>query len=336
VPGFLSWYPSPAGLKIPRISPLISFKDTLGSWKARWGFGRMSYIVPPGLYAIGSPDGTCPVIVTANYKMTYDLVRRAMANNSVWLLILETYGINVWCAAGKGTFGTGELVRRVASTRLAEVVSHRDLILPILGAAGVKGIDVLKRTGFKVNFATIRIEDLPEYLLAGCVVEGARELTFTAFERLILTPVEITAGIRKAFPLLLLLFFAAGFFSGDFDPLRAVVAVSAYLTALLAGACLSPLLLPWLPSPSFAFKGSVTGAFAGAGFCLLAGVSSPVIAVAIILMIAAVSSFMMLNFTGSTPYTSRSGVKKEMQWALPLQAISLLAGLLLIVLGRFF
>jgi acetyl-CoA decarbonylase/synthase complex subunit gamma len=104
----------------------------------------------------------------------------------------------------------------------------------------------------------------------------------------------------------------------------------------LAGACLSPLLLPWLPTPSFAFKGGVTGAFAGAGFCLLAGVSSPVYAIAIIMMIVAVSSFHMLAFTGSTPYTSRSGVKKEMKWSLPLQALCLLSGFMLIVLGRFF
>jgi acetyl-CoA decarbonylase/synthase complex subunit gamma len=296
----------------------------------------MSYIVPPGLYALGYPDSSSPVVVTANYKMTYDLVRGALANNSVWLLVLETYGINVWCAAGKGTFGTGELVRRVASSRLAEVVSHRELILPLLGAAGVKGSDVKKRSGFNVRFSTIRIEDLPHYLQTGSVGEGARELTFTAFERLILTPVEITAGVRKAFPLMLLLFVAAGFSSGDFDLQRALVAVLAYLTALLAGACLSPLLLPWLPSPSFAFKGAVTGAFAGAGFCLPAGVSSPVNVTALVLMITAVSSFLMLNFTGSTPYTSRSGVKKEMRWALPLQAISLLAGVLLIITGRFF
>ena len=62
--------------------------------------------------------------------MSYDIVRSALARRNCWLLLLETYGINVWCAAGKGTFGTGELVRRIASSRLAEVVSHRRLILP--------------------------------------------------------------------------------------------------------------------------------------------------------------------------------------------------------------
>jgi acetyl-CoA decarbonylase/synthase complex subunit gamma len=52
-------------------------------------------------------------------------------------------------------------------------------------------------------------------------------------------------------------------------------------------------------------------------------------------MISAVSSFFMLNFTGSTPYTSPSGVKKEMKWALPVQALSILAGFVIIVIRRF-
>ena len=296
----------------------------------------MSYLVPPGLYALGSPDDKSPVIVTANYKMTYDLVRRALAGNNVWLLILETFGINVWCAAGKGTFGTGELVRRVADTRLAEVVSHRELILPLLGAAGVKGVDVLKRAGFKVRFATVRIEDLPGFLETGMLGSAARELTFTSAERVILTPVELVGAIRKSLPLLVLLFLAGGFFSGTFSLNAALLAPSAYIAALISGSFLAPLFLPALPTRSFAVKGAVTGLLAAVVFCVVTTINSAADSIASILMISAVSSFMMLNFTGSTPYTSRSGVKKEMKWALPLQAISLLAGMLLIVMGRFF
>lgn len=322
-------------MKIPVISSLISFADTFGSWKARWGLGRMSYLVPPGLYALGAPDADSPVIVTANYKMTYDLVRKALAGKNLWLLVLETYGINVWCASGKGTFGTGELVRRVKSSRLAEVVNHRQLILPLLGAAGVKGVEVLKRVGFKVSFATIRSEDLPEFLARGKATGKARELTFTIAERLILTPVEIVSGVRSSLPLLGLLFLAGGFFSGDFSLPRAVAAVASYLAALLAGSFVAPLLLPWLPSRSFAVKGAVTGLIAGALFCRFAGVESVTFIIAAMMMISAVSSFMMLNFTGSTPFTSRSGVKKEMQWALPLQAFAVLAGVAMIALRRF-
>ncbi|NVN99015.1 MAG: acetyl-CoA synthase subunit gamma [Geobacteraceae bacterium] len=320
---------------MPVISSQISCQDTVGSWKARWDFGRMSYIVPPGLYALGSPDENSHVVVTANYKMTYDLVRKALAGRDLWLLVLETYGINVWCAAGKGTFGTGELVRRVGAVRLSEIVTHRELILPLFGAAGVKGIEILRRCGFKVRFSTIRIEDLPEFLDRGKASGNVRELTFTAYERVILTPIELQTALRKAGPFLPLLFLAAGFFNGSFSLHHAVLALLAYFAAVISGAFISPLLLPWLPSPAFSIKGGVTGLVIGSFFSYLAGVVSPPLFAATTLMIAAFSSFLMLNFTGSTPYTSRSGVKKEMRWALPAQALCLVTGFITILIWRF-
>ena len=183
---------------MPRVSSELAFADRLGACKARWGIGRMNFMVPPGLYAIGNPAAADPVVVTANYKMSYDIVRRALAGRNVWLLVLETYGINVWCAAGKGTFGTGELVRRIASSRLAEVVSHRRLILPILGAPGVSAHEVARRSGFAVSYATIRATDLPEYLDNGMVTTPAmRELTFTLYERLVLIPVELVLALKS-------------------------------------------------------------------------------------------------------------------------------------------
>ncbi|MRR35042.1 acetyl-CoA synthase subunit gamma, partial [bacterium] len=173
---------------MPIVSTGFRFNDRLGAWKARGGIGRMSYLVPPGLYAVGSPGPQDPVVVTANYKMSYDLVRRELTGRNIWLLVLETFGINVWCAAGKGTFGTDELVRRLKKTELAAVVEHRILILPILGAPGVAAHQVARRTGFRVRYATIRAADLPEFLDNGMVTTPVmRQLTFTTYERLVLT-----------------------------------------------------------------------------------------------------------------------------------------------------
>jgi acetyl-CoA decarbonylase/synthase complex subunit gamma len=36
-------------------------------------------------------------------------------------------------------------------------------------------------------------------------------------------------------------------------------------------------------------------------------------------IISAISTFLAMNFTGASTYTSLSGVKKEMRWAVPLQ-----------------
>ena len=334
MPGFLGWLQTGAG-PIARISSELSFSDRLGGCKARWGIGRMEYIVPPGLYALGNPHESDPVLVTANYKMSYDSVRQALAGRSCWLLVLETYGINVWCAAGKGTFGSGELVRRITGSGLAKVVSHRRLILPILGAPGVSAHEVARLSGFSVSYAAVRASDLPEYLDQGLVTTAPmRELTFTLYERLILIPVELVLALKSIALGGAGLFILFAVVNNAFAGLTAVLA---WLGACLVGNVVGPLLLPWLPGRSFALKGAVVGAAWCAVFYTLAGGSawSLFVTMSAFLAMPAISAFYTLNFTGCSPYTSRSGVKKEMRMALPSMGGALLASLLLLLAGRF-
>ena len=333
VPGFIEWLETPAG-RVPRISPELGVADRLGACMARWGIGRMGFIVPPGLYALGSPTAADPVLVTANYKMSYDIVRRSLAGRSCWLLVLETYGINVWCAAGKGTFGTGELVRRVASSGLAQVVSHRRLILPILGAPGVSAHQVAQRCGFTVSYATIRATDLPGYLDNGMVATPEmRRMTFTLYERLVLIPVEIVL-VCKSVAVIGGVLLLAAFLLGNIA--SGIMAVCAYGGAVLCGVALGPILLPWLPSRSFAVKGGVTGLLWSGLLYVMAGGDrwSGAVIAAVFLALPAVSAFYTLNFTGCSTYTSRSGVKKEMRIALPAMGSALLVCLLLLLAGR--
>lgn len=330
----MEWLDTPAG-RVPRITTELGFGDHLGACKARWGIGRMDFIVPPGLYAVGTPAPADPVLVTANYKMSYDVVRRSLAGRNVWLLVLETYGINVWCAAGKGTFGTGEVVRRVKSSGLAKVVSHRRLILPILGAPGVSAHEVARRSGFTVSYGVIRAADLPDYLDSGLVATPEmRRLTFTLYERLVLIPVELVLALKFIAVIagvILLLVSALGSFSSG------VTALCAYLGACLSGIVLGPLLLPWLPGRSFAVKGGVAGLLWGLLFYQLAGGQgwNWLVTAALFLALPAVSAFYTLNFTGCTPYTSRSGVRKEMRLSLPAMGGALLVSMILLLVGRY-
>lgn len=331
MPGFSGWLETPAG-RVARIGCRLSRTDRLGAWKARWGIGRMSYIVPAGLYAVGTPDENSPVVVTANYKMTFDRVRSALAACSLWLLVLETYGINVWCAAGKGTFGTEELVRRIESSGLARVVNHRRLLLPILGAPGVAAHLVTQRCGFAVTYAAIQADDLPAFLANGMITTAAmRELRFPFYDRLVLIPVEVVLELKTLITTaicVVLAFALAGHFAAG------VTALGAYLGAALCGLVLAPLLLPWLPSRSFAVKGAVVGLLWALVCYLLSGASwSASTTLAAFLLLPAVSAFHSLNFTGCSTYTSRSGVKKELRIGLPLMVIAVVAGCLLLAMN---
>ena len=99
---------------------------------ARLGINRGKHRVNPGLYALGNPTADSPVFVTANYALSFDVLRSSLYGIDCFILVLDTKGINVWCAAGKGTFGTEELAYRIEVTSLNQVVKHRKLILPQL------------------------------------------------------------------------------------------------------------------------------------------------------------------------------------------------------------
>ncbi len=325
---------TPAG-PVPRVHSRIGRRDLLGRWRVRWGIGRDRYRVAPGLYALGAPDGNAPVLVTANYKMTFDVVRRDAAGLDAWILVLDTRGINVWCAAGEGTFGTEEVIRRVTEARLAEVVNHRKLVLPQLGAPGVAAHEVRKGCGFSVVYGPVRSRDIHSFLEAGMKASPEmRRVVFPTVDRLVLTPVEITGLLRPAGWSAVALFLLAGIGPGVFSLgaawERGFSAVAVLAAGILAGAVVTPVLLPWLPGRAFSVKGGMAGGILAACAVMWrhGAVETPA-ALALLLAMTAVSSFVAMNFTGATTFTSPSGVEKEMRRALPVQAgLTVVAGLL--------
>ena len=94
-------------------------------------------------------------------------MRSALVGVDAYILVLDTRGINVRCAAGKGTFGTDELVHRIENTGLAGTVTHRKIIVPQLGAPGISAHDVQRRSGFRVEYGPVRARDFPEYIRTG-------------------------------------------------------------------------------------------------------------------------------------------------------------------------
>ena len=190
-PYVTGWLTTPLG-EVPQVATQLCRRDALGAWQMRWGMGRDRYAISPGLYAVGQPDRKSPVLVSANYKLSFDALRKELRKIDAWILVIDTKGINVWCAAGKGTFSTDEIVRRVREVGLDQLVSHRQLIVPQLAAPGVAAHSVSKQIGFKVVYGPVRANDLPAFLHAGQqATQEMRRVTFSTRERLILTPVEL-------------------------------------------------------------------------------------------------------------------------------------------------
>src|SRR5512137_2604888 len=109
-------------LTIASITSQMTAADHWDHFLARWSVNRNGHRVEPGLYSLGTPTPDSPVFVTANYTLSFDALRSILGGLDSYILVLDTHGINVWCAAGKGTFGTDELVQRIEATHLADVV----------------------------------------------------------------------------------------------------------------------------------------------------------------------------------------------------------------------
>ncbi|MGE5474678.1 MAG: mercury methylation corrinoid protein HgcA [Ignavibacteriales bacterium] len=318
---------------LPQVSTKLNFSDTIGAWKARWGINRMNYKINPGLYAVGAPKDTSPVLVTANYKLTFDSLRKELAGIDAWILVLDTKGINVWCAAGKGTFGTKEIVNRINKTELSKVVTHRTLILPQLGAPGVSAHEVTKHSGFKVVYGPVRAKDLKEFISLGMkATEKMRTVNFTTYDRLVLTPIELVSTFKISLMIFGILFLLNLISIKPFG----LIDFYGYIGALVVGCVVTPVLLPWIPGRAFAWKGWLLGLFWAISLNILngwPGVSSYnwIRAVGYLLVLPSVSAFCAMNFTGCSTYTSFSGVLKEMKIAIPAIIISIGLGAILIL-----
>jgi len=324
-----------------RVTAVLTGVDRRGATMCRLSNSfRMRYRVEPGLYAIGDPKDDSPVLVTANYRLSFNHVRGAVAGKDVWILVLDTKGINVWCAAGKGTFGTEELIKRINAVNLTGIVKHRTLILPQLGAPGVAAHEVAKATGFKVLYGPVRANDLPGYLAEGNkATPSMRAVRFTLRERAVLTPMEFFPALKKYLWVALGCFTFMGILPDGIYYKIALAhswpVIAAGLLAVLVGAVVTPILLPFIPFRSFAAKGLAAGTIALSPLWLFKEyyfLGSASLAAGALLFFIVVSSYLALNFTGCTPFTNMSGVKKEMRFAVPAFIITcVIAAVLLIV-----
>lgn len=310
---------------VPVVRTRLDRSDRLGSVSVRLGINRKGYRIAPGIYAVGAPGPAAPVLVTANYKLTFDRLRSALSGADAWILVLETYGINVWCAAGKGTFSTQAVIGRVKRSSIEKLVTHRRLVLPQLSATGVSARAVKRGCGFSVTWGPVRARDVVPFLEnGGTATDTMRQVTFGMGERLALVPVEIAGLPGPALRVLAAVFILSGIGPGIFSLScawsRGGIMAAACIAGVFAGAIVTPTLLPWLPGRAFAVKGLVVGTIVSlAAVAFFAAALTVPESVAIGLIVAAISSFLAMNFTGSTPFTSPSGVEREMRCAIPMQ-----------------
>jgi len=148
-----------------------------------------------GLYDIGQPDRDSPVLVTCNYRLTVERVRRALRGLDAYLLVANSRGINVWCAATGGLLTNHDVVSVLKTSGIEERVDHRRVILPQLAATGIETRVVEKKTGWRVVWGPVYAKDMTAFLQRHLQkTREMREVRFPWMER-------IEMAVAWAFPM---------------------------------------------------------------------------------------------------------------------------------------
>jgi NAD-dependent dihydropyrimidine dehydrogenase PreA subunit len=119
-----------------------------------------------GLRTVGAPGPEAPVFVTCNFDLTVRRVLKALQGLDCYLLVAPSHGINVWCASGGGMFNAHSVTSVVKTSRIAEKVSHRTLILPQFSGPGIDVARVARESGWRCKFGPAYARDIPAYVAA--------------------------------------------------------------------------------------------------------------------------------------------------------------------------
>lgn len=239
--------PTLAPTSLPETTPQLRHQVTLKTVLLDL-LSLVNRFIPPypktatGLYRVGKPGRRSPVLVTGNYELTVRrLVRELDGRVECWLVIANSRGINVWCAAGGGHFTAGDVISAIKTSGLAELVDHHAMILPQLCANGVDGWQIRKETGWGVHWGPIRARDLPAYLAdKRRKIDATRWVTFPLRDRLEMTVVStIFFSILLVIPLAIFWPHLLGL----------------TLCAMVVQAFIFGVFLPWIPGHDGLVKG---------------------------------------------------------------------------------
>jgi len=154
-----------------------------------------------GLIRLGNPGRHSPVLLTANYVLTVSRVKRALTGMNAFLLVANSKGINVWCAATGGHLTAHEVISALKTTGIEQLVDHRKVILPQLAATGIEAAMVKEKSGWQVVWGPVYARDIPAFLRAGCQkTRDMRQVEFPWKQRLEMVvawafPISIIPGV---------------------------------------------------------------------------------------------------------------------------------------------
>ncbi len=117
-----------------------------------------------GYQRVGKPDKDSPVLLTCNFHLTILRLKEATRGLNYHLLIANSKGINVWCAATGDSLNNHSVISVIKTSGIENKVNHKKIILPQLAAPGVESKVIQKSVGWKILWGPVDAKDIPEFI----------------------------------------------------------------------------------------------------------------------------------------------------------------------------
>ena len=119
--------------------------------------------VESGVYEIGQPDASSPVLITTNFSLTYYTVEADVSagNLNAWVVVVDTEGTSVLTAWAAEDFTPEIIAKTMKECAIEEKVDHKIAVLP--GGVAVLSGDLEQESGWKVVVGPRESSGIPAF-----------------------------------------------------------------------------------------------------------------------------------------------------------------------------
>jgi len=120
--------------------------------------------IEPKVYSVGQADNKSPVLVTTNFSLSYYTVLAEVEASKIpsYIVSIDTEGMSVLTAWAAEKFTAERVSNSIRKLGLADIVSHRNLIIP--GYVAVMSGDLAEQSGWQIAVGPKEAAGIPSFL----------------------------------------------------------------------------------------------------------------------------------------------------------------------------
>jgi len=122
--------------------------------------------VETGVYEVGEPDASSPVLITTNFSLTYYTVEADVSagNINAWIVVVDTDGTSVLTAWAAEDFTPEIIAKTIKACGIEDKIDNKIAVLP--GGVAVLSGDLEQESGWKIVVGPRESSGIPAFFKA--------------------------------------------------------------------------------------------------------------------------------------------------------------------------